>query len=38
MNIFARSDEIIAITFQNIREKNVTDGRTYGQRENSIRA
>ena len=44
MNMFARFDEIPAMTFQDIKKKNVTDGRTHGrtdgqtdgQRENSI--
>ena len=40
MNMFARFDENPAITLQDIKKKNVTDGRTHtqthGQRENSI--
>ena len=38
--MFARFDENPAMTLQDIKKKNVTDGRThgrtYGQRENSI--
>ena len=36
MNMFARFDENPAMTLQDIKKKNVTDGRTHGQRENSI--
>ena len=38
MNMFARFDENPAITLQDIKETKTlqTDGRTHGQRENSI--
>ena len=36
MNMFARFDENPAMTLRVIKEQNVTDGRTHGQRENSI--
>ena len=40
MNMFARFDENPAMTLQDIKKKNITDGRTHtpthGQRENSI--
>ena len=40
MNMFARFDENAAMTLQDIKEQNITDGRTHahthGQRENSI--
>ena len=39
MNMFARFGEIPAMTLQDIKRQNVTDGRTHGgQRENSIPA
>ena len=36
MNMFARFDENPAMTLQDIKKQNVTDGRTHRRRENSI--
>ena len=34
MNMFARFDEITAMTFQDIKEQNITDGLQHGRTDN----